>query len=79
MKKLRKRSYQYSGIKGLEDLQFDPMKLKKMQILDDDGPVSINTTISKGVVTGFSSIVVVENVYVLTLSLIINNIRFLIC
>lgn len=40
------------------------MKVKKIQILDDDGPVSINTTITKGVVTGFSNIVVVNNVYV---------------
>jgi len=48
------------GIEGLEDLHFDPMKLKKIEVLGDGGPVSINTTITKATVTGFSNIKIVD-------------------
>lgn len=48
------------GIEGLEDVQFDPMKLKEIRVVHD-GPVNLNTTITDGVAIGFSNIVAVEN------------------
>lgn len=56
-----KNNFINPGIDGLQDLHFDPMKMNRIKISGDDGPVSINMTITKGVVTGFSSIVVVES------------------
>lgn len=53
-----------SGIEGLDDLQIDPMKLSKIKIFSGDGPVSINSSLSKAVVTGFANTVVVESMYV---------------
>lgn len=52
------------GIDGLDDLQIDPMKLSKIKIFAGEGPVSINSSLSKAVVTGFGNTVVVESEYV---------------
>ncbi|KAG4072889.1 hypothetical protein HA402_002632 [Bradysia odoriphaga] len=48
------------GIEGLEDVQFDPMKLKDIHVVRD-GPVNLNTTITDGVAIGFSNVVALEN------------------
>lgn len=52
------------GIEGLDNLQIDPMKLNKIKIFSGDGPVSINSSLSKAVVTGFANTVVIESEYV---------------
>lgn len=52
------------GIDGLDDLQIDPMKLSKIKIFAGEGPVSINSSLSKAVVTGFGNTVVIESEYV---------------
>lgn len=52
------------GIEGLDDLQIDPMKLNKIKIFAGDGPVSINSSLSKAIVTGFANTVVLESEYV---------------
>lgn len=46
------------------------MKISKIRILQGDGPVSVNASLSKVVVTGFSNTKVVRNVYVLPGSVI---------
>uniref|UniRef100_A0A182IM11 Uncharacterized protein n=1 Tax=Anopheles atroparvus TaxID=41427 RepID=A0A182IM11_ANOAO len=52
-----------TGIEGLEHVgTIDPMKISKIRILQGDGPVSVNASLSKVVVTGFSSTKVVRNV-----------------
>lgn len=54
-----------SGIEGLDTLEtIDPMKLNKIKIFAGDGPVSINSSLSKAVVTGFANTVVVRSEYV---------------
>lgn len=53
-----------SGIEGLDNVQIDPMKLSKIKIFAGDGPVSINSSLSKAVVTGFANAKVVESEYV---------------
>ncbi|XP_062701149.1 protein takeout isoform X4 [Aedes albopictus] len=45
-----------TGIEGLEHVgTIDPMKISKIRILQGDGPVSVNASLSKVVVTGFSN------------------------
>lgn len=52
-----------TGIEGLEDIgTIDPMRLGKIRILQGDGPVSVNASLSKVTVTGFSNTKVVQNV-----------------
>uniref|UniRef100_A0A182W486 Protein takeout n=1 Tax=Anopheles minimus TaxID=112268 RepID=A0A182W486_9DIPT len=52
-----------TGIEGLEHVgTIDPMKISKIRILQGDGPVSVNASLSKVVVTGFASTKVVRNV-----------------
>ena len=48
------------GLKGLEN-GTDPMKIDRIRILQGDGPVSVNASLSKIKVTGFSKTKVVEN------------------
>ncbi|XP_065090459.1 protein takeout-like [Ochlerotatus camptorhynchus] len=52
-----------TGIEGLEHVgTIDPMKINKIRILQGDGPVSVNASLSKVVVTGFANTKVVRNV-----------------
>lgn len=52
-----------TGIEGLEHVgTIDPMKISKIRILQGDGPVSVNASLSKVVVTGFANTKVVRNV-----------------
>lgn len=52
-----------TGIEGLEDIgTIDPMRLGKIRILQGDGPVSVNASLSKVTVTGFANTKVVQNV-----------------
>ncbi|XP_040174514.1 protein takeout-like [Anopheles arabiensis] len=52
-----------TGIEGLEHVgTIDPMKISKIRILQGDGPVSVNASLSKVVVTGFASTKVLRNV-----------------
>lgn len=51
--------------KGIEELvgleTIDPMKIERIRILQGDGPVSVNASLSKVKVTGFSKTKVIEN------------------
>lgn len=47
------------GVVGLESI--DPMKIDRIRILQGDGPVSVNASLTKVKVTGFSKVKVVEN------------------
>lgn len=50
------------GIDGLVGLEtIDPMKIDRIRILQGEGPVSVNASLSKVKVTGFSKTKVVEN------------------
>lgn len=49
-----------SGLQGLETI--DPMKIDRIRILQGEGPVSVNASLSKVKVTGFSRTKVVENI-----------------
>lgn len=52
------------GIDGFDGIQtIDPMKLNRIKIFQGDGPVSINSSISKAVVTGFANTEVVVSKY----------------
>ncbi|XP_058444312.1 circadian clock-controlled protein daywake-like [Malaya genurostris] len=52
-----------TGIEGLEHVgTIDPMKISKIRILQGDGPVSVNASLSKVIVTGFAQTKVVRNV-----------------
>lgn len=52
-----------TGIEGIEHVgTIDPMKINKIRILQGDGPVSVNASLSKVVVTGFANTKVVRNV-----------------
>ncbi|XP_055622304.1 protein takeout-like isoform X1 [Toxorhynchites rutilus septentrionalis] len=52
-----------TGIEGLEHVgTIDPMKINKIRILQGDGPVSVNASLSKVVMTGFAKTKVVRNV-----------------
>ncbi|KAJ6645724.1 hypothetical protein Bhyg_00933 [Pseudolycoriella hygida] len=46
------------GMDGLEDIEFDPIKLTQLQIVGDGGPISLNMTIDESVVKGYSTIVI---------------------
>lgn len=51
------------GIEGLEGLEtIDPMRIDRIRILQGEGPVSVNASLSKVKVTGFSKTKVMENV-----------------
>jgi hypothetical protein len=47
------------GIEGLESI--DPMKIDRIRILQGEGPVSVNASLTKVKVTGFSKVRVIEN------------------
>lgn len=47
------------------DVPIDPVKLKKIKISTGDGPVSMNTTLTKAVITGLSNTAFVRNMYVI--------------
>lgn len=50
------------GIKGVEGLDsIDPMRIDRIRILQGEGPVSVNASLSKVKVMGFSKVKVVEN------------------
>lgn len=52
------------GIDGFDAIQtIDPMKLNRIKIFQGDGPVSINSSLSKAVVTGFANTEVVQSKY----------------
>ncbi|XP_055614722.1 protein takeout-like isoform X2 [Uranotaenia lowii] len=45
-----------TGIEGLEHVgTIDPMKISKIRILQGEGPVSVNASLSKVIVTGFAN------------------------
>jgi len=48
-----------AGIEGLQTI--DPMTIDRIRILQGDGPVSVNASLSKVTVTGFSKVKVIEN------------------
>lgn len=47
------------GIQGLDSI--DPMRIDRIRILQGEGPVSVNASLSKVKVTGFSKVKVIEN------------------
>jgi hypothetical protein len=50
------------GVAGLEGLETtDPMKIDRIRILQGEGPVSVNASLSKIKVTGFAQTKVVQN------------------
>lgn len=51
------------GIPGLEEKVgvIDPMSIDRIRILQGQGPVSVNASLSKVVVTGFGRTKVIEN------------------
>lgn len=50
------------GIDGITELDsIDPMRIDRIRILQGEGPVSVNASLSKVKVTGFSKVKVVEN------------------
>lgn len=50
------------GIDGVEGLDtIDPMHIDRIRILQGEGPVSVNASLSKVKVTGFSKVKVIEN------------------
>lgn len=50
------------GIEGFDAIKtIDPMSLSRIKILQGEGAVSINSTLTKGVATGFSNVKVVES------------------
>lgn len=53
----------------VEDIEvpIDPVKLKKLKILSGEGPVSMNTTLSKAVISGLADTVFVSATYVFCL------------
>lgn len=60
--------YSLTGpVDGL-DIPIDPVKLKKIKILSGNGPVNLNTTLSKAVVKGLSNTVFVTATYVLLIN-----------
>lgn len=51
-----------SGIKGFSAIEtIDPMKLNRIKIFQGEGPVSINSSLSKATVTGFANVEVIES------------------
>lgn len=56
--------FNLKGIEGFDSIQtIDPMKLNRIKIFQGDGPVSINSSLSKAVVTGFANTEVVASKY----------------
>ncbi|CRL07708.1 CLUMA_CG020662, isoform A [Clunio marinus] len=50
------------GLEGIEGLQsIDPMRIDRVGILQGEGPVSVNASISKVKITGISKVKVIEN------------------
>lgn len=50
------------GIEGVEGLDsIDPMRIDRIKILQGEGPVSVNASLSKVKVMGFSKVKLVEN------------------
>lgn len=50
------------GIEGVEGLDsIDPMRIDRIRILQGEGPVSVNASLTKVKVTGFSKVIVIEN------------------
>ncbi|XP_037036905.1 protein takeout-like [Bradysia coprophila] len=49
-----------TGFDGL-DIKIDPIKLREIKIFSSDGPVSLNTSLSNGVVKGLSNSIVVRS------------------
>lgn len=50
------------GIEGLDGLtSVDPMRIDRIRILQGDGPVSVNASLTKVKVLGFSKVKVIEN------------------
>lgn len=47
------------GVVGLDSI--DPMKIDRIRILQGEGPVSVNASLSRVKVTGFSKVKVLEN------------------
>lgn len=47
------------GVVGLDSI--DPMKIDRIRILQGEGPVSVNASLSRVKVTGFSRVKVLEN------------------
>lgn len=45
--------FSFSGISGLEDVQVDPLRLNRIRVLTGNGPVSVNASLSKVIITGF--------------------------
>lgn len=55
-------SHLIEGIEGINGLDtIDPMKIDRIRILQGDGPVSVNASLSKVTVTGFSKLKLIEN------------------
>lgn len=55
-------SHLIQGIQGIQELDtIDPMKIDRIRILQGDGPVSVNASLSKVTVTGFSKLKLIEN------------------
>lgn len=51
-----------TGIPGFDGFEtIDPFKLNRIKIFQGDGPVSINSSLSKATVTGFSKLEIVES------------------
>lgn len=50
------------GIEGLDGLtSVDPMRIDRIKILQGEGPVSVNASLTKVKVLGFSKVKVIEN------------------
>lgn len=50
------------GIEGFTAIEtIDPMKLNRIKIFQGEGPVSINSSLSKATVTGFANTEVLES------------------
>jgi Haemolymph juvenile hormone binding protein (JHBP) len=50
------------GTDGINDIDsIDPMRINRIKILQGDGPVSVNASLSKVVVTGFNKVKLLQN------------------
>lgn len=43
----------YKGVPGLEDIKVDPLRINRIRVLTGSGPVSVNASLSKVLITGF--------------------------
>lgn len=56
------RAHSVTGIEGFSAIEsIDPMKLNRIKIFQGEGPVSINSSLSKATVTGFANTEVLSN------------------